>query len=269
MENQQQSVIKNTYQKGQIFGCYEILERTEPTKFKVFCINCKQEKVVSQANLVHSKKEEKVWCKNCKPTEANTTKYQIGDILGNCFKLLKNLGLGRWEVQCTKCQKVQEQNTSNMKHHKSEECHYCKNPNAQRNHQGGKGTIIGTIEERIYRYYKSRIDRDNETKAKIKPWDLNLEQFSELIRGNCYYCGDIPRENNMWTNSRKKMIDLEEDYSFNGIDRQDSNLGYNIENCVSCCWMCNQMKSVLPVPSFLSQISKIYEFNNKCSTTSS
>lgn len=48
----------------------------------------------------------------------------------------------------------------------------------------------------------------------------------------------------------------------NGVDRIDSNKGYTKDNCVPCCKICNQMKSNIDIGTFLTQISKIYNFKN-------
>lgn len=31
-------------------------------------------------------------------------------------------------------------------------------------------------------------------------------------------------------------------YTYNGVDRLDSSMGYTPDNCVPCCWECNNMK---------------------------
>lgn len=54
-------------------------------------------------------------------------------------------------------------------------------------------------------------------------FELTKEQFYNLISQPCYYCGDKEKE-------------------FNGIDRIDSQKGYIIDNCVTCCEYCNKMK---------------------------
>jgi 5-methylcytosine-specific restriction endonuclease McrA len=48
----------------------------------------------------------------------------------------------------------------------------------------------------------------------------------------------------------------------NGIDRIDSNKGYTMDNCVSCCWTCNRMKGNMTQQNFLEHISKINVFSN-------
>ena len=53
---------------------------------------------------------------------------------------------------------------------------------------------------------------------------ISMEEFEELVRLPCNYCGII------------------EDKGFNGIDRLCSKEPYIQSNCVSCCEMCNMMK---------------------------
>lgn len=67
-------------------------------------------------------------------------------------------------------------------------------------------------------------------------WDLSFEQF-KTFKSNCYYCGD-------------KM-------HYVGIDRINSDEGYNISNCVPCCTMCNRMKSAYNQKEFIKQCQKI------------
>ena len=53
---------------------------------------------------------------------------------------------------------------------------------------------------------------------------LSMEEFEQLVRLPCNYCGSI------------------EERGFNGIDRLHSSQSYIHSNCVSCCEMCNMMK---------------------------
>jgi 5-methylcytosine-specific restriction endonuclease McrA len=43
-----------------------------------------------------------------------------------------------------------------------------------------------------------------------------------------------------------------------GIDRIDNTLGYNIENCVSCCKDCNRAKSDKTLNEFKEWITNLY-----------
>ena len=59
-------------------------------------------------------------------------------------------------------------------------------------------------------------------KERSLSFDLSLEEFSTFWQKPCNYCGD----------SIQTI----------GVDRVDSSLGYSIQNCVSCCAVCNRMK---------------------------
>lgn len=79
-------------------------------------------------------------------------------------------------------------------------------------------------------HYKSN------AKARNIEWKLTEEQYEKLVKGKCFYCGAEPSE-------RKGTIMNNKIELVNGIDRIDSTKGYCIENCVSCCAMCNKMKN--------------------------
>lgn len=54
-------------------------------------------------------------------------------------------------------------------------------------------------------------------------------------------------------------------YIYNGIDRVNSDLGYSVKNCVTCCKDCNTAKMNMSIKDFLSMIERIYKkhFKNK------
>lgn len=104
----------------------------------------------------------------------------------------------------------------------------------------------------IYRNYNYGAKRRN------LPFDLNLEEFKQFIFSNCHYCDVAPKNsynpyigkdgNLKPSKTRKSMIDRLEilktlTVEYNGIDRKDSNQGYLLDNCVSCCKECNELKS--------------------------
>lgn len=66
-------------------------------------------------------------------------------------------------------------------------------------------------------------------KRKIK-FNLSDKQLHLLFEKKCYYCEISPYKS-------------KSDYIYNGIDRVDNDNGYLIENCVSCCYNCNIIKS--------------------------
>tara|TARA_B110000285_G_scaffold46692_1_gene52469 strand:+ start:1126 stop:2904 length:1779 start_codon:yes stop_codon:yes gene_type:complete len=83
--------------------------------------------------------------------------------------------------------------------------------------------------------------------ARDKNLDFEIlqEDFNKLVKEPCHYC------------------DVIQERGFNGIDRLGSNIGYIVDNCVSCCSTCNYMKCSLSVDVFLKRIEHILSYNNK------
>jgi hypothetical protein len=81
-------------------------------------------------------------------------------------------------------------------------------------------------------------------------YNLNNEDFKVLTQKPCTYCGAEP--------SGIKIKGTRGFYIYNGIDRVDSTLGYELSNVVPCCWICNRCKSNFSVIDFLSHVEKIY-----------
>lgn len=96
-------------------------------------------------------------------------------------------------------------------------------------------------------------------------FSLNKEDFKNLTSNNCHYCNSAPRLT--ITSSAKSSPEnkIHSRYTYNGIDRKDNKKGYFIENCVSCCVICNIMKKSLSYEDFLYKIREIYDIraNNR------
>lgn len=73
---------------------------------------------------------------------------------------------------------------------------------------------------------------------------LSFQQYTGLVEGKtCFYCGaDL-------TNSRGASL-----------DRVDSSIGYLIDNCVPCCYLCNVMKSDMSQEGFYARIERILAY---------
>ena len=95
-------------------------------------------------------------------------------------------------------------------------------------------------------------------RAKRRGLEFNLtkEQFKKLTSKKCYYCGANPST----VSSKECSLG---DYIFNGIDRVDSSVGYNIKNCVPCCKICNYAKKDMSEDDFLIWVKRIYEYQSK------
>lgn len=66
---------------------------------------------------------------------------------------------------------------------------------------------------------------------------LTYEEYESFYYKECFYCGEL--------NDSK------------GVDRLDNNLGYEKDNIVSCCKICNSMKNTLSYTDFINKINKI------------
>ena len=103
---------------------------------------------------------------------------------------------------------------------------------------------------RALSYYKyNALKRDIE-------WSLTEGQFKTLTQQNCHYCGSKP-------STIQKSRHNNGDYTYNGIDRIDSDRGYDIDNVVPCCEKYNFSKRDQPYEEFIKWLDKITLFKRK------
>lgn len=101
----------------------------------------------------------------------------------------------------------------------------------------------GVINHLILQYKRHARDR------KID-FNLDYETFSSLIKKPCYYCGLPPSNNKITKNC--------EGFLYSGIDRVNSSTGYEKDNCVSCCAVCNKAKMAMSRKDFAEWIKRAY-----------
>ncbi|MHA1737419.1 MAG: hypothetical protein ACTSWD_02465 [Candidatus Heimdallarchaeota archaeon] len=94
--------------------------------------------------------------------------------------------------------------------------------------------------------------------SKRRNYDFNLseQQFKSLLFENCYYCGQSP---SIKINYSIKN-GVEKDVYYNGIDRLNNDIGYNVDNCVTCCQICNKAKGILSESDFMQWIDKLISY---------
>lgn len=99
--------------------------------------------------------------------------------------------------------------------------------------------------------FRARFQQYNKNAIKRKLiFNLDLNQFKQIVIQNCHYCNSEPRLYFM----AKSIV---ENVAMNGIDRKDNNIGYQLDNCLACCKICNLMKNTLSYVEFLNHINKI------------
>jgi hypothetical protein len=81
--------------------------------------------------------------------------------------------------------------------------------------------------------------------AETREIDYNLsdEETKQFLKNECFYCKDISDNGYL-----------------NGIDRKDNNIGYDIDNCVTCCKMCNISKKTMSVDEFIGKVYHILSY---------
>lgn len=98
--------------------------------------------------------------------------------------------------------------------------------------------------------YHNKVYGDAKRSAKYrgKEWSLSKQDHFDIITKPCYYCGENPilRQSNVGI-----------PFSHWGIDRKDNNVGYTLDNSVSCCPICNTMKMDLSIKNFSHHIKKL------------
>jgi hypothetical protein len=162
-------------------------------------------------------------------------KLSIGDIFGN-RKVIEVLGVKNktryYKVMC-KCGRKDIITKQNFTQHGI--CRTCKYIDESKD---------GSFNSLYYIYkkgsgYKNRI------------FNLTKEQFSNLTKSKCYYCGKEPSQ----IKKCNKYTTIP--YIYNGIDRLNNAIGYEIDNCVPCCKRCNFAKARLSYKDFITMCKEV------------
>ncbi len=114
------------------------------------------------------------------------------------------------------------------------------------------------------RYDKKKKDRSEfdrqvalfaqKSKKRGIEFSLTKEQVESLFLGDCYYCSAPP--------STTKDKRLDRVVVRNGIDRINNDIGYVLENCVSCCYPCNWSKMDETMEDFLKRCKRIVSIHS-------
>lgn len=131
--------------------------------------------------------------------------------------------------------------------------HYSKKTEKPRwNYCGSCGCTLAVRKPKVS-FSERRINRlftSFKVRARRRNLVSNLSKilFVELADSDCYYCGNKPANKE---NDRGKI------YTYQGIDRVDNSKGYEVDNVVPCCIVCNKMKKAMGQEEFLLHILKI------------
>lgn len=144
----------------------------------------------------------------------------------------------RWLCQC-KCGKVSTPRSSSLLSGQSRSCGCLKRDNmatfGPRLSQFKRKE--GVCKRNVFYHYKLRAGR------KKLVFDFTFEEFLDLATKPCAYCGRV--------NVNEKISPSKEVFRYNGLDRQDSSIGYTKDNVVPCCGWCNIAKFTLTSEEFI------------------
>ena len=89
--------------------------------------------------------------------------------------------------------------------------------------------------------------------AKSRGFDFNIDfdYAVSILKSDCYYCGIEPSNTYM-----KSYYNA----TYNGIDRVNNTKGYEMDNIVSCCKMCNIAKNNNTEEYFLQWVKRLSEY---------
>lgn len=83
--------------------------------------------------------------------------------------------------------------------------------------------------------------------------NLTVDETYNLVKQNCYYCGEKPSNLFIY-----KQLYFKHNFKYNGIDRVNSKKGYVKGNVIPSCKVCNNAKSDMSFNKFINKIKKIY-----------
>lgn len=69
---------------------------------------------------------------------------------------------------------------------------------------------------------------------------LTRADMARLVSSPCVYCGR--EKTSVLTHHAKAWRTPDQVFHYSGVDRVDNTRGYEADNAVSCCWMCNRAK---------------------------
>jgi hypothetical protein len=87
-------------------------------------------------------------------------------------------------------------------------------------------------------------------------FNLTKESFSVLTKQKCDYCGCEPKN----VNKPKRHYG---EYVYNGLDRLDNTKGYEPENVVPACGICNRAKGTMTRSEFINWILTVSKYQNE------
>lgn len=228
---------------GQKFSKVTVIKHLPDRRVLIKC-DCGIEKSVSRYDVFGGK------VKSC---GAKDCVARPKDLIGQKFSLLTVLRLtddtknitgrcAQWECQC-ECGNVLVVPSNQLNSGRTRSCGCAKGYWIS---QKNSIPIKERAENQLFSEYKT-----NANKRGLK-FFLSKSEFVSFLYNDCFYCGTPPL-NCM----KKEKVTGKEEHYFNGIDRVNNEIGYVLDNCVTCCKLCNHAKNDLSKEDFILLAKKI------------
>lgn len=237
-----QGLIKDGWK---ILNVYKTLSGSHTKYALIECVHCGMKRLITYYNFM---KKNTNPCTHCGGKWIDWAQSMVGSIIGH-YKILEYKRLIKREsnkkvdiffrVQCIHCGAIREELYSNSGWNRYPTCPECPR-------------IELTYYERRFNEYQQS------AKKRGICWNLTLQEFIDIATKKCSYCGEEPTYQSRTIGNKTQIGDI-----INGIDRVDSNKGYTITNCVSCCTHCNIMKMHYSETDFFNKIKQIYDYRIK------
>ena len=236
--------------EGIRFGRLVVLQRGnnigKHSRYLVRC-DCGTEKLVGRENL-RSGRTQSCGCLHREEVVRRLTKpTPIGVRFGRLTVLgsgPKNGRRGMWYVRCD-CGKEKLVCSENVRGGNTQTCG-C----VQRNgHPVRKETAARTVVLSGYRLG---------AKKRGLSWELSVEEFVTLTSSDCHYCGRAPFRVQKVSGRKDGGDSPGSSYTYNGIDRVDNAIGYELDNCVPCCTECNRAKMDRSYEEFIEWSNRMH-----------
>jgi len=98
----------------------------------------------------------------------------------------------------------------------------------------------------LYNRYKKTC-----AKSRGHLFSIGFEEFITIVQRSCYYCGSPPLRYCIVKSARKGFY-------YNGLDRVNNNIGYQIDNVVPCCKDCNYAKTDRTKKDFIEWVNQCF-----------
>lgn len=229
---------------GQKFSKVIVLQDKLPNQKALIKCDCGAEKTVRRYDVFDGK------IKSCGSTECAGKWIDIAGQRFDQLLAVKYIGLSGnkqtivWECRCDCGNIIRTGYVALVTGHKKS----CGCIKSERISRSMSLPIKITAENQLYNEYKQN------AKKRELTFNLSKKEFISFLYGDCFYCGNKPSNF-----IRKRRVTGEEIHYFNGVDRVNNELGYALDNCVTCCKLCNHAKNNLTKEEFIALAKRIVE----------